>query len=63
MGNWSYKEFKKVVITALEIEDKKVVNLDVEHSDRNNMIQIINWAEAHGYNAEIINDDTIKVWK
>lgn len=63
MENWTYYEFKKVVITSLEIEDKKVVHLDVEHSDRANMVEIIDWAGFHGYNAEIINDDVIKVWK
>lgn len=63
MGNWSYKEFKKVVITALEIDDKEFINLDVEYSDRQNMNDIIRWAEKHGYKAVEIDSDTIKVCK
>lgn len=61
--NWTYEQFKRVVITALEIEDEQYVSLDVEHSDRKNMDDIICWAKENGYQAKEVNCDTIKVWK
>lgn len=61
--NWTYDQFKRVVITALEIEDKQYISLDVEHSDRKNMDDIIFWARENGYQAKEVNCDTIRVWK
>lgn len=62
--NWTYEEFKKVVITALEIDDKESVNLDCEHASYDNMKQIVSWAEERGYHAEMSDSrETVRVWK
>lgn len=62
--NWTHDQFKRVVITALEIEDKQCVSLDVEHSDRKNMNDIIHWAKERGYQAEEASGgDIIRVRK
>lgn len=62
--NWTYEEFKKVVITALEIEEKKSVNLDCEHASYENMKQIVAWAEERGYRTEISdNRESVKIQK
>lgn len=61
--NWTYEQFKKAVITALEIEDEQYVTLDVSHSDRKNMDDIIHWAKELGYSAEERSVDIIRVWK
>jgi len=62
--NWTYKQFKKVVITSLEIDDDEYVNLDCEHASYSNMEQIVEWAKKHGYHAEISNNlERVKVWK
>lgn len=60
--NWTYDQFKKVVITVLEIEGEQCVSLDVEHSDRKNMNDIIYWAKERGYQAEEMSGgDIIRV--
>ncbi len=62
--NWTHAEFTNVVTKALVTENKDVVCLDTEHTDHNNELQIVAWAEQMGYNAEILNSgDTIKVYK
>ena len=61
--NWTYYDFKRVVITALEINDEQYVTLDVEHSDRKNMDDIIRWAKELGYKAEERSVDFIRIYK
>lgn len=61
--NWTYDEFNNVVTTALEFEKRESICLDVEHSDRKNMDDIMNWAKAKGYKAVEVNCDTIRVMK
>lgn len=61
--NWTYEQFKRVVITALEINNKQYISLDVEHSDRKNMDDIIQWSKELGYKAEERTSDIIRVWK
>ena len=62
--NWTYEEFINVVTNALEIEKIPTVSLDVEHSDRRNMDDIIRWANENGYHAtEASGGDIIKVTK
>lgn len=62
--NWTKEEFKKVVITSLEINEEKYVNLDCEHASYSNMKEIVGWAEERGYQAKINdNRDSVRVWK
>lgn len=61
--NWTRDEFDNVIKTSFVIEQRESVCLDVEHSDRKNMDDIIRWAQEMGYHAEEINMDTIKVWQ
>ena len=61
--NWTYDEFVDVMRTSFVVEKRNSVCLDVEHSDRKNMDDIIRWAKDMGYNAEEKNMDTIRVWK
>lgn len=62
--NWTYEQFKNVVITSLEIDSAEYVNLDCEHASYSNMEQIVKWAEERGYHAEISsNREVVKVWK
>ncbi len=64
IGDWTYYDFKKVVITALEIDDLEYVKLDCNYNTYDNMKQIVAWAEERGYHAEISsNKEIIKVWK
>ena len=61
--NWTYTDFANVMRTSFDIEKETSVCLDVEHSDRRNMDDIIRWAHELGYKAEEKNCDTIRVWK
>lgn len=61
--NWTYDEFVRAMQYAFVVENRQSVCLDVEHSDRKNMDDIILWAQEMGYHAEEKNIDTIKVWK
>lgn len=61
--NWTNSEFVDVMHSSFTVEKRQSVCLDVEHSDRKNMNDIIRWAQEMGYHAEEINIDTIKVWK
>lgn len=63
MFNWTHEEFINVVRKAFVIERKSSVYLDVEHSDRKNMNDIMQWASQEGYRAEEVNSDTIKISK
>lgn len=58
-GNWTQEEVRKVVITALEIECKDCVNLDVERADSANIMQIITWCRSMGYSAECKDDSEV----
>ena len=61
--NWTYDAFMNVMHTSFVVEKRESVYLDVEHSDRKNMDDIIRWAKEMGYHAEEKNMDIIKVWK
>lgn len=61
--NWTYEQFKRSVITALEIDGSDYVSLDVSHSDRKNMDDIICWAKELGYQALERSLDIIRVCK
>lgn len=60
--NWTHDEFVKVIRDTLVTKKENSVCLDVEHSDRKNMDDIIHWAQEMGYHAEEKNMDTIMVW-
>ena len=59
--NWSYPEYCNVVRGALNREGKKSIVIDVEHSDRQNMNDLMRWAAEDGYVAEELNMDTIRI--
>ena len=61
--NWTHTDFTNVIHTSFVVEKRESVYLDVEHSDRKNMDDIIRWAKEMGFNAIEKNSDTIKVWK
>ena len=52
-GNWTYDEVRKAVVTAIEIEGDGFASLDVSRSDAANERNIIAWAKAMGYEAEL----------
>ena len=58
-GEWTYREFKRVVITALEIEDRDSVKLDCGKSTADNISQVVKWAEQHGYHAVVSSNKEI----
>ena len=59
--NWTHDDFMHVMHMSFDVERRDAIRLDVEHSDRKNMNDIIRWAEELGYRAEEINCDTIRV--
>lgn len=61
--NWTREEFDNAIKRAFVIEKLSSVCLDVEHSNRKNMDDIIRWAKEAGYNAEEKNMDIIRVWR
>lgn len=61
--NWTYTEFRNVIDRAFGSEGLETVSLDVEHSDRRNMDDIIKWSKELGYNAIEVNCDTIRVMR
>ena len=61
--NWTYEQFSNVIHKAFVVEKSHSVCLDVEHSDRKNMDDIVRWAADMGYNAEEKNMDTIRIWR
>lgn len=61
--NWTREEFDTAVRQAFFVEKRSSVCLDVEHSDRKNMDDIVRWAREVGYNAEEKNSDAIRIWK
>ena len=61
--NWTYDEFKSVIDKSFGEEGLETVSLDVEHSDRKNMDDIIRWAQELGYTAIERNCDTIRVMR
>lgn len=61
--NWSYENLVKVLHNTFEVDGKDVVHLDVEHSDRKNMDDLIKWSKELGYEAYEVNMDTIRVTK
>lgn len=60
--NWTYENFKEAIV-SLEMDNEQYVSLDVEHSDRKNMDDIIQWAKELGYKAEEKSMDIIRIWK
>ena len=62
--NWTHEEFDNAIKQAFNVENRTSVCLDVEHSDRRNMDDIIRWAKEAGYAAEEKHGgDTIRIWK
>jgi len=62
--NWTYTEFRNVIDKAFGEEGLETVSLDMEHSDRKNMNDIIAWAKGMGYNAvEASGGDIIRVMR
>lgn len=61
--NWTYDEFVNAIKSSFVVEKRQSVRLDVEHSDRKNMNDIIRWAQEMGYHAKEINMDIIEVWQ
>ena len=61
--NWTYEQFKGVITIAFEVNNEQYVSLDVEHSDRKNIDDIIQWSKELGYKAEERTMDSIRVWK
>ncbi|WP_196031646.1 hypothetical protein [Flavonifractor plautii] len=61
MLNWTYNDFINVTRSAFVDNNKKFIYLDVEHSDRKNMEDIMRWARQHGYCAKEVNSDTIEI--
>ena len=61
--DWTRDEFENVTKQAFVVEKLRSVDLDVEHSSRKNMNDLICWAKESGYNAEERNSDTIRVYK
>ena len=61
--NWTRDEFITVTKEAFATEKKPYICLDVEHSDRKNMGDIMHWAQQEGYRTKEVNSDTIKISK
>ena len=61
--NWTRTEFENVVTKAFDICGEETVTLDVEHSDRKNMDDIISWAKEMGYDAVERGCDIIRVMR
>lgn len=62
--NWKYCEFRKVIDQAFDTNGKSEVSLDVEHSDRKNMDDIMRWAKEFGHEAiEALGGDIIRIVK
>lgn len=62
--NWKYFEFRKVIDQAFDTNGKSEVSLDVEHSDRKNMDDIMRWAKELGHEAiEALGGDIIRIVK
>lgn len=61
--NWTYEQFYNVCISSLE-NGSDCMNLDCEHSSYENMEEIVEWANSHGYKAEISDTrESVRVWK
>lgn len=63
MLNWTHDEFINVTRKAFVSEKKSSIYLDVEHSDRKNMDDIMRWARQEGYCVKEVNSDTIEISK
>jgi hypothetical protein len=50
--NWSYSEYKNVVDEAVRA-GKNYISLDTAHCSAANEGQLVKWANADGYKAEI----------
>lgn len=50
--NWTYEETKKTILTALVVDGKDSVSLDVSRSDWRNTQEVAAWARQLGYDAE-----------
>ena len=62
--NWTHEQYKKVVDRYLVRENQDSVTLDTEHADYHNEQQILTWAKADGYDAEVLRSgDIIKISK
>lgn len=61
--NWTREQFDSGIKEMLVDRQRTSICIDVEHSDRKNMNDIMRWAREAGYKAEEINCDTIRVWK
>ena len=61
--NWTRGQFEKVIAREFVEKGSERISLDVEHSDRKNMDDIIIWAKEKGYHAFEKNADTIVISK
>ena len=61
--NWTREQFEEVVVREFVEKGLEQISVDVEHSDRKNMNDIILWAKEMGYYAFEKNMDTIVVSK
>ena len=60
--NWTYDEVRRKIITALEIERKDSVSLNVSRSDAENERDIVAWAQCMGYDAvRVPHSETVRV--
>lgn len=59
--NWTRAEYDNVVRGALCRDGKESVVIDVEHSDRQNMDDLMRWAAKDGFVAEELDMDTIRI--
>ncbi len=50
--NWTYQQYRDCINRVFADPNRQGVSLDVEHSDRRNMDDIIQWATADGYDTE-----------
>ena len=61
--NWTREQFEKVIVREFVEKGLEQISVDVEHSDRKNMNDIILWAKEMGYYAFEKNVDTIVISK
>lgn len=62
--NWKYFDFRKVIDQAFDMDGASEVSLDVEHSDRKNMDDVMRWAKELGHEAiEAHGGDIIRIVK
>lgn len=51
--NWTYEEVRRAIVEGIELDGEPFVSLDTSRADAANERDIVAWAEAMGYAAEI----------